>query len=79
MLRGWAGRYGEVRLIRTAVLEVKTAAVMRDLRAHPAIGPLLGEPLSPTRTLVAERNRRQIEAQLQQAGYLPTRQGKERQ
>jgi len=70
-LRGWAGLYGEVRLIRAAVLEAKTAAVMRDLRAHPAIGPLLGEPLSPTRALVAERNWHQVLARLQQAGYLP--------
>jgi len=78
-LRGWAGRFAEVRLIRAAVLETRTAAIMRDLRAHPEIGPLLGEPLSPTRTLVAERNWRQIVAQLQQEDYLPGREGKKRQ
>lgn len=70
-LRGRAGRYGEVRLIRAAVLETKTAAVMRELRAHQAIGPLLGEALSPTRTLVAEQNWRQVLALLRQTGYLP--------
>jgi hypothetical protein len=78
-LRGWAGRFAEVRLIRAVVLETRTAAIMRDLRAHTEIGPLLGEPLSPTRTLVAERNWRQIVAQLQQSGYLPGREGKKRQ
>jgi hypothetical protein len=71
VLRGWAGRYGEVRLIRAAVLDTKTADIMRELRAHPTIGPLLGEPLSPTRALVAERHWRRIRVQLQQAGYLP--------
>lgn len=71
MLRGWAGRYGKVRLIRTAVVETKTAAVMRELRAHPTIGPLLGELLSPTRALVAERNWSKVLAQLREAGYLP--------
>jgi hypothetical protein len=78
-LRRWAGRYGEVRLTRTVVLETKTAAIMRDLRTHPAIGPLLGEPLSPTRALVPERNWRQILVHLQEAGYLPTKEGKKRQ
>jgi len=71
MLRSWAGRYGEVRLIRAAVLETKTAAVMRKLRAHAAIGPLLGEPLSPTRALVSDQNWRKVLALLQQSGYLP--------
>ncbi len=75
-LRGWAGRYGEVRLIRTAVLETKTAAIMQELRAHPAIGPLLSEPLSPTRTLVAEQNWRRLLTLLQEAGYLPERKGR---
>lgn len=72
-LRGWAGRYGEVRLIRAAVLEARTEAVMRELRAHPAIGPLLGEPLSPTRALVSERNWSKVLTQLRQAGYLSAR------
>ena len=75
VLRGWAGRYGEVRLIRAVVLETKTVAIMRELRAHPAISPLLGEPLSPTRTLVPERNWGKVLTLLGQAGYLPAKAG----
>ena len=74
-LRGWAGRYGEVRLIRAVVLETEKATTMQELRAHPAISPLLGEPLSPTRTLVPERNWGKVLTMLQQAGYLPAKAG----
>ena len=77
-LRSWAGQHGQVRLTRTAVLETETAAVMQKLCAHPAIGPLLSEPLSPTRILVAEQNWRQVSALLQQLGYLPTEKGDNR-
>ena len=62
-----------MRLVRAAVLETKTAAVMQKLRAHPTIGPLLGEPLSPTRALVAAQNWNRLWALLQQAGYLPAK------
>jgi len=75
MLRRWAGHPGGVRLIRVAVLETKTAAVMQELRAHSDIGPLLGEPLAPTRTLVAEQNWGKVMALLQQFGYLPAEKG----
>jgi hypothetical protein len=70
-LRGWAGRYGQVHLTRAAVLETKTPALMRQLRTHPTIGPLLGEALAPHRALVAEQNWPKLLALLQQAGYLP--------
>lgn len=74
-LRSWAGRYGEVCLTRAAVLETKTVATMRELRAHPAIGPLLGQALSPTRALVSEQNQNKVLALLQQTGYLSKRSG----
>jgi hypothetical protein len=78
-LRGWAGRHGEVRLARAAVLETETAAVMQELHAHPEIGPLLGQSLSPTRTLVAEKNYRQLLALLQRMNYLPAKEKGKRQ
>ncbi len=70
-LHAWSGRYGQVRLTRAALLETETPALMRELRAHLAIGPLLGEALTPQRALVAERNWHKLLALLQQAGYLP--------
>jgi len=75
MLRRWAGHPGGVRLIRAAVLETKTVAVMQELRAHSAIGPLLGEPLAPTRALVADQNWRKVLALLGQFGYLLAEKG----
>lgn len=71
-LQHWAGQHRPIRLTRAAVLEVHTPALMRELRTHPAIGPLLGEPLSPTRALVAERHWKELHALLQEAGYLPS-------
>jgi hypothetical protein len=71
-LRRWAGQHRPVRLTRAVLLEVPTAALMRQLRAHPDIGPLLGEPLSPTRALVDERHWKELCAWLQEAGYLPS-------
>jgi hypothetical protein len=64
-----------VRLTRAAVLETKTVAIMRELRAHPAIGPLLGQALSPTRALLSEQNQSKVLALLQQTGYLSKRSG----
>ena len=70
-LRGWAGDQSQVRLIRAAVLEAKPASVMGELRARPDISSLLGEPISPTRSLVGEENWQELLARLRQAGYLP--------
>ncbi|MFZ5917911.1 MAG: helicase-associated domain-containing protein [Chloroflexota bacterium] len=68
-LHSWADRHTEVRLTRAAVLETPTAAAMRTLRAHPQIGPLMGQALSPTRALIAERDWQSLRVLLAQAGY----------
>jgi hypothetical protein len=75
-LRAWSDRRGEVRLARATVLETRTATVMRELRAHPAIGPLLGESLSPTRVLVMEQDQGKLMPLLQQIGYWPSKEKK---
>jgi hypothetical protein len=70
-LRGWAERYGCVRLRRVVILEARTPQVMADLRAHDRIRGYLRQAVSPTTALVRESDWDLLMHELYQAGYLP--------
>lgn len=70
-IRGWAARYGLIRLRRAAVLETRTPQIMNELRAHDRIRGYLRQILSPTTALVRESDWEVLIQELQRAGYLP--------
>jgi hypothetical protein len=70
-LRGWAERYGRVRLRRVVVLEARTPQMMSELRAHERIRGYLRQAMSPTTSLVRESDWDLLVQELYRAGYLP--------
>jgi hypothetical protein len=70
-IRRWAEGYGQVRLRRTALLEVRTPQLMDELRAHERIRGYLRQMLSPTVALVREGDWDPLMQELYRAGYVP--------
>jgi hypothetical protein len=70
-LRGWAERYGRVRLRHVVILETRTAQLMAELRAHERIRGYLRQAVSSTIALVRESDWNLLVQELHRAGYLP--------
>jgi hypothetical protein len=68
-LTRWDQHGGAVRIQRGAVLRVEDAAVLANLRADPAVAPLLGDLLSAQAVLVSEPNLRKLQHALEELGY----------
>ncbi len=70
-MRGWAARYGLVRLRQAAILETRRPHVMQELRSHERISAFLRQSLSPTMSLVRLSDWDSLVQELERAGYLP--------
>jgi DNA excision repair protein ERCC-3 len=73
-VRDFASRFGRLQLRRldggdALVLEAADAALAAEISRHPGVGPLLGEPLSPTAFRVEARYRGRLKQGLVKAGF----------
>lgn len=76
-LRGWAEKFGAVRLRRAVVLQVRKEITLQELRTLPQTAPYLGEILSPRAALVKEEDWPRLVKELEKLGYLPQVEGLE--
>jgi len=74
-LRQWAQKYGQVRLRRVVLLQVKDPAILQELQAAPQIRPWVQEAISPTTAIVAEKDWPRLVEALRKLGYLPHGEG----
>ncbi|HIP95693.1 MAG TPA: hypothetical protein EYH32_00575 [Anaerolineae bacterium] len=74
-LRGWAEKFGAVRLRRAVVLQVRKEITLQELRTLPQTAPYLIEILSPRAALVKEEDWPRLLEELRKLGYLPQVEG----
>ncbi|MCR4405815.1 MAG: helicase-associated domain-containing protein [Anaerolineae bacterium] len=74
-LRGWAEKFGAVRLRRAVVLQVRKEITLQELRTLPQTAPYLVEILSPRAALVKEEDWPRLVEELEKLGYLPQVEG----
>ncbi|MBC7249148.1 MAG: helicase-associated domain-containing protein [Anaerolineae bacterium] len=77
-LRGWAEKFGAVRLRRAVVLQVRKEITLQELRTLPQTASYLVEILSPRAALVKEENWPRLVEELEKLGYLPQVEGLDR-
>ena len=76
-LRGWAEKFGAVRLRRAVVLQVRKEITLQELRTLPQTAPYLIEIISPRAALVKEEDWPHLLEELRKLGYLPQVEGLE--
>jgi len=76
-LRGWAAKFGAVRLRRAVVLQVRKEITLQELRTLPQTAPYLIEIISPRAALVKEEDWPHLLEELRKLGYLPQVEGLE--
>jgi hypothetical protein len=69
-LRAWASRRATVCLERAILLRVEREELVKELRQHPALGPLLGENLNSRVILIPPDNVSEVRRLLTELGYL---------
>jgi hypothetical protein len=66
----WGARQNTVRLEQATLLRVKDEAVLKELRQHPSLSPLLGEVIGPTTILIPPDKVAEVRRLLIELGYL---------
>lgn len=70
-LRQWGQKFGQVRLRRVVLLQVKDKAILQELQTLPRTRPYVQEVISPTTAIVAEKDWPRLVEELRKLGYLP--------
>ncbi len=66
----WGTRQNTVRLEPATLLRVKDETVLKEMRQHPSLSPLLGEVIGPTTILIAPDKVAEVRRLLIELGYL---------